>query len=123
LSDVLLVALGVERRGASAGVAAARSAMGFGILSAVGNEHPWTGGLIGFLYFGSGAFAVLRWGLASFAVATFVSTLLMNVPATLDASAWYVGSMLLLLALPVVLASWALHTSVAGRLWRMDALG
>ena len=86
----------------------------FGLLSAVGNDHPWIGGLVGFLYFGSGAFAVLRWGLLSFAVGTFVSTLLVNAPATLDMSAWYFGNMLLLIAIVLGLTSWGLYTSVAG---------
>ena len=31
-------------------------------LNALGSDHPWLGALIGFLYFGSGAFIVLRWG-------------------------------------------------------------
>lgn len=103
--------------------AALAYALIWGLLSAVGDEHPWAGGLLGFLYFGSGAVTVLRWGLTSFAVATFVSTLLMNVPATLDASAWFFGSMLLLLIIPAAMASWAFYTSVAGRLWKMEALG
>jgi protein kinase-like protein len=95
----------------------------FGLLSALGNDHPWIGGLVGFLYFGSGAFAVLRWGLLSFAVGTFVSTLLVNAPATLDLSAWYFGNMLLLIAIVLGLTSWGLYTSVAGRLWKMEAAG
>jgi hypothetical protein len=86
----------------------------FGLLSALGNEHPWIGGLMGFLYFGSGAFALLRWGLLSFAVGTFVSSLLMNAPATMDSSAWYFGNMLLLIAITVGLASWGFYTSVGG---------
>jgi len=86
----------------------------FGLLSVLGNEHPWIGGLMGFLYFGSGAFALLRWGLLSFAVGTFVSSLLMNAPATMDSSAWYFGNMLLLIAITVGLSSWGFYTSVGG---------
>ena len=78
---------------------------------------------MGFLYFGSGAFAMLRWGLLTFAVGTFVSTLLMSAPATLDGSAWYFGNMLLLLAIVVALASWGLYTSISGRLLKIEALG
>jgi serine/threonine-protein kinase len=103
--------------------AALAYAAAFGLLSALGDDHPWIGGLMGFLYFGSGAFAMLRWGLLTFAVGTFVSTLLMSAPATLDGSAWYVGNMLLLVAIAVALASWGLYTSVSGRLWKMEALG
>ena len=68
---------------------------------------------LAFLYFGSGAFVVLRWGLLSFAVGLFISELLMDVPATLDSSAWFFGNMLLLMAIAVGLAGWALSTSVA----------
>ncbi len=93
----------------------------FGLLSALGNDHPWIGGLTGFLYFGSGAFAMLRWGLLSFAVGTFVSSLLMNAPATIDSSAWYFGNMLLLIVITVGLASWGFYTSAGGRLLKLEA--
>ena len=57
----------------------------FALLSALGNDdHPWVNALISFLYFGSGAFVVLRWGLVSFATGLFVSELLINLPATVD---------------------------------------
>ena len=56
----------------------------FAVLSALGNDHPWLGALMGFLYFGSGAFTVLRWGLVSLATGTFVAAVLMDAPATLD---------------------------------------
>jgi hypothetical protein len=92
----------------------------FAALSALGNDRPWVGGLIGFLYFGSGAVAVLRWGLVSFVSAIFVSSLLFNVVVTLDASAWYVGNNLLLIAMVAGLATWALYVSLAGRLWKVE---
>jgi hypothetical protein len=64
---------------------------------------------------------VLRWGLVSFAAGAFVSALLMDAPATLDASAWYFGNMLLLIAIAVGLTWWGLYTSVAERLWQIEA--
>ncbi len=86
----------------------------FALLSALGNdEHPWLNALISFLYFGSGAFVVLRWGLVSFATGLFVSDLLVHLPATVDASAWYFGNMMLLVAIAVGLTSWAVYTSMA----------
>jgi serine/threonine-protein kinase len=96
--------------------AAAAFAGVFGLLSAMGNDHPWIGGLMGIVYFGSGAIVVLRCGLLAFAVGVFVSALLMDVPATLDTSAWYFGSMVLLMATVVGLAGWGLHTAITGRL-------
>ena len=65
-----------------------------------------------FVYFGSGAVAVLRWGLLAYAVGIFVSELLLKVPATLDSSAWYFGNMLTVVAVVVALASWGLSTVV-----------
>jgi hypothetical protein len=85
----------------------------FALLSALGSdEGPWIGALVGFLYFGTGAFAVLRWGLVSYAVGVFVTEMLINLPATLDTSAWYFGNMMLLVAITVGLTAWALYTSV-----------
>jgi serine/threonine-protein kinase len=94
----------------------------FAVMNALGNEDaPWIGPLVGFLYFGSGAFAVLRWGLLSFAVGVFVSAVLISLPATLDTSAWYFGHNLLIVALVVALAAWGLQASVGGRLWQPPA--
>jgi hypothetical protein len=75
-------------------------------------DHPWSGALISLLYFGSGAIAVLRFGLLPYAVAVFISELLLKLPATLDTSAWYFGNMLLLVFIAVALAGWGLYTSV-----------
>jgi hypothetical protein len=88
------------------------------ILNALGNDRVWLGALAGLLYFGTAAFVVLRWGLLSFAVGGFVSSLLFDVPVTLDASAWYFGNMMLLLTIVVALALWGFYTSVGGRMWR-----
>jgi serine/threonine-protein kinase len=105
--------------------AAAAYTVFFALVSAVGDEdgRPWLGGLMGFLYFGSGAFAMLRWGLVSFAVGSFVASILMSVPATLDTSAWYFGHTLVLVAVAAGLATWALYASLGGRLWTTDPLG
>jgi serine/threonine-protein kinase len=86
----------------------------FALLSALGDDgSPAVNALISFLYFGSAAFVVLRYGLVSFATALFVSELIVHPPATLDASAWYFGNMLLLLAIAVGLTSWAMYTAMA----------
>jgi hypothetical protein len=98
--------------------AALAFALMFTLLNALGNEDkPWLGAAMGFLYFGSGAVVVLRWGLLSFAVAHFVSSTLMSLPTTFDLSAWYFGNMVLLLALVIALAAWGFYTSLGGRVW------
>ena len=42
------------------------------IFNALGNDRAWVGALVGLLFFGTAAFVILRWGLLSFAVGTFV---------------------------------------------------
>jgi serine/threonine-protein kinase len=99
--------------------AAAAFATLFAVLSAVSSpETPRTSALITFLYFGSGAVAVLRAGLLSYAVGLFVSDLLLKLPATTDTSAWYFGNMLLFIVIPVGLTFWGLFTSMRGRGYR-----
>jgi hypothetical protein len=96
-------------------LAALAFAGAFAALSAIGNDHPWLGALLSFIYFGSGAIVVLRWGLLPIAVGAFVSTLLMQVPATRDTSAWYFGNMLVPMVIVLGLASWGLYASLGGR--------
>ena len=42
-------------------------------------------------------------------------------PPIADASAWYFGNMMLLVAIVVALTGWAAYTATAGRLVRADA--
>jgi hypothetical protein len=93
------------------------------VVNALGNDDGRLGALLGVGYFGTAAYVVRRWGLLPFVVGAFVSALLFDFPATLDGSAWYFGNTLLLLAIVVGLACWGLYTSMAGRLWRTEALG
>ncbi len=95
----------------------------FALLGMLGNDHPWISGLISFLYFGTGAFAVLRWGLVAYAVGNFVSALLLNTVSTRDTSAWFFGNTVFLIAIVVALGAWSLYTATAGRLWRPGAVG
>jgi hypothetical protein len=103
-----------------------RAAVAFGaifmVLNALGSDHPWRGAVVGLLYFGSAAVAVLRWGLVSFVAGAFVTALLFDAPSTLDTSAWYFGYMLLILAIVIGLATWGFYVSVGGRLWKLDPL-
>ena len=85
-------------------------------------DRPLIAGLMSFLYFGSGALVVVRWGLLSYAVGHFVTDMLMNITATVDASAWYFGNMLVLIGVVLGLAAWGFYTSLGGRLWASDGL-
>lgn len=100
--------------------AALALAGGFALLNVPGSQPTTI--VLTFLYFGSGAVAVMRWGLLCYVVAVFASSLLLNAPATLDASAWFFGNSLLLVAIVIALAVWGFYTSVAGKLWRASPL-
>ncbi len=94
----------------------------FTLLNALSNDPPWLGALMGFTYFGTGALVVLRWGLLSYAVAHFITSILLNLPATVDTSVWYFGNMLLLAGIAVALAAWGLYTSLGGVVWNTDLI-
>jgi hypothetical protein len=100
--------------------AALALAGGFALLNLPGDEP--TNALLSFVYFGSGAIVVMRWGLLAYVVAVFASSLLLNAPVTLDMSAWYFGNATLLVAIVVALATWGFYTSVSGRVWKTDPL-
>jgi Protein kinase domain len=94
----------------------------FMVLNSLGSDDPWRGALVGFLYFGSAAFCVMRWGLVSYVTGAFVTATLFDAPPTLDTSAWYFGYMLLILAMAAGIATWGFYVSVGGRLWKLDPL-
>ena len=90
----------------------------FTVLNALGNDRVWLGGVIGLLYFGTAAFVIVRFGgLLAFVVGAFVSSLLFDVVITLDSSAWYFGSNILVLAVVAALAIWAFYTATGRRPW------
>jgi serine/threonine-protein kinase len=58
---------------------------------------------------------MVRFGLLAYIVAAYVTNVLVNVPLTLDFSAWYVGSSMFALAVVAALAAWACRAAMAGR--------
>jgi len=67
---------------------------------------------------------VLRFGMLSLAVASFVLDLLDGLAVTFNPSAWYFGTGMALLAGVLALAAWAFHTSIGARpLWNDDLFG
>jgi hypothetical protein len=86
----------------------------FAILNALGRGPHWVNAVVGLLYYGSGAFVIVRWGLLPFAVGTFVNSLLFDIAATSDVSAWYFADNMLLIGIVVALAFWGFSKAVAG---------
>jgi serine/threonine-protein kinase len=88
----------------------------FTVLNALGNERAWLGGVIGVLYFGTASLVIVRFGgLLAFMVGSFVSNLLFDVVITLDSSAWYMSSNVLVLSVVVALAAWAFYIATGRR--------
>ncbi|MDQ2946939.1 MAG: hypothetical protein M3Y27_13520, partial [Acidobacteriota bacterium] len=76
------------------------------------------------LIYGIASFMLVRFGLVTLAVGIFVADLLLNVPVTVNASAWYFPSEAFVLLGLAVLAAWAFQASIAGRqLWKHDLFG
>jgi hypothetical protein len=103
-------------------LAAAAFALMFTTLSVLQTSgQPWFVHAASLLNWSLLAFAVLRWGSLSLAVALFVDRVIETVPATVDSSAWYFGNSIFMLASIVALAAWAFYTSIAGQsLWKRD---
>ncbi len=80
-----------------------------------GSPTWWLDMLMAFVLFSTGAAVVIRWGLLSYAVGTLVSQLLLNVPVTVDASAWYFGNAMFTIAVVMAIPLWGLYSS-KGRL-------
>jgi hypothetical protein len=57
---------------------------------------------------------VFRWGLTSLTVGLMIADMILIQPAMTDLAAWDVGQTALLIAAPLVLASWALYASLGG---------
>jgi hypothetical protein len=94
----------------------------FAVLGALESTNPLAAGATTFVYSTLLAFVVLRWGLTALAVGVLVADLLLLVPATTDLSPFYLGATVFVLSIPIVIASWAFHTSVGGRVWKADLL-
>jgi hypothetical protein len=84
----------------------------FTLLNALGREPHWVNALVGLLYYGSGAFVIVRWGLLPFAVGSFVNSVLFDIAGTRDMSAWYFGDNLVLLSIVAALALWGFWKAV-----------
>jgi predicted Ser/Thr protein kinase len=90
-------------------------------LKTVGSDHLLLNAVAWTLLYGVAAIVVFRIGFVALAVAIFSTDLLLNVPLTLDFSAWYAGNALFPLLSVVALAGWGFYNALAGRkLWKAD---
>jgi predicted Ser/Thr protein kinase len=85
------------------------------VLQTLGSSHPWIALPIVFAVYVIAAFALVRFGLVTLAVAAFTTDAIGNVPMTLNPSIWYFGSVVFVVASIILLATWAFHAATAGR--------
>jgi hypothetical protein len=105
---VLFVMRVTFRRDWQAGVAFTVALGGLGAMTPPHGVNT----VIGLLYYGSAAFVIVRWGLLALAIGTFVNSLLFDVVATRDTSAWYFGNDFVVLAVVLALAACAFWRAV-----------
>ena len=90
-------------------------------LKTLGSDYPWIEGPAWTLLYGVAVIVVFRFGFVALAVGLFVTDMLLNLPLTLDLSAWYAGSTLLPLLVVAALAVWGFYNALAGqKLWKAE---
>jgi serine/threonine-protein kinase len=87
----------------------------FTFLHVVGTRHPMVEMSSAIFIYGIAAFALVRFGLISLAVAVFVADLTMNVPITLDFSRWYASYAMSSAVLVLAVATWGFYTALGGQ--------
>ena len=96
--------------------AALAFAAAFALPDALASNQPALAAATSFTYCIMLAIAVVQWGLTTITVGAMVANLLLNVPATTDFSSWYAGSTTLILVIPAIVATWAVYTSLGGKI-------
>jgi serine/threonine-protein kinase len=94
-------------------LAAIAFAATFAALDAVA-ANGWTVVVTSFAVSLMAALVAVRWGLVSLTVGVLTTNLLLRIPISRDLSAWYASTLLLVIAITVVLATWAFVTAMGG---------
>src|SRR5215472_6493779 len=95
--------------------AAAGFALLFTALKALGSTHPILDAVTSIMVYGIAAFALVRFGLITLAVAVFVTNLMLNVPVTLDFSRWYAMAAMSVPVGVLAIGVWAFYTALGGQ--------
>lgn len=86
----------------------------FTLLKTLGSQHPGIQAPFQILIYGIAAFALVRFGLITLAVAVFVANIMLNLPVTFDFSRWYVPATLSVPIGILVLAVWSFYSALGG---------
>jgi hypothetical protein len=96
-------------------VAAALFVLVFAIPKILATNHPLIDSPVWIIIYLIAAFAVVRFGLIVLAMAVFTANILLNLPFTLDFSAWYAPASVCMVLSIVVLAGWGFYAALAGQ--------
>ena len=61
----------------------------FTLMGSLQSSHPWVAAVSDIFVYGIAAFALVRFGLITLALAVFVADTMLNIPVTFDFSRWY----------------------------------
>ena len=90
-------------------------------LKTLGSDYPWIDAPSWALLYGVAVFTVSRFGFVALAVCIFATDVVLNVPLTVDFSAWYFAGTVFPLLSIAALAVWGFYNSLAGqKLWQGD---
>jgi hypothetical protein len=96
-------------------LAAAGFVLLFAALKSLTSNYPGVDWPVHTILYAILAVGALRFGLATLAVALFTADLALNIPLTLNPSAWYFTNATLALATIAALAIWGFYTALAGQ--------
>lgn len=87
----------------------------FTFLNSFSSAHPWVASVSAILVYGIAAFALVRFGLVTLAIAVFVADTMLNVPFTLDFSRWYAPYALVVPLIVLAMAVWSFYCALGGQ--------
>jgi hypothetical protein len=87
----------------------------FTLLKTLGSQHAAIEVPFQILIYGIAAFALVRFGLITLAVAVFVANIMLNVPATFDFSRWYAPAAMSVPIGILVLAIWSFYAALGSQ--------
>jgi hypothetical protein len=103
-------------------LAAAAFILLFTVLKSASSSYPAVDWPIMIILYTALAFGALRFGLVTLTVALYAADLALNIPLTLNPSAWYFTNATLALATIAALAIWGFYTALAGQTpWKTEA--
>jgi predicted Ser/Thr protein kinase len=103
-------------------LAAAAFVLLWAALKSISSNYPAVEWPMQIILYSALAAGALRYGLVTLTVAIFTADMALNVPVTLNPSAWYFTNATLALATIAALAVWSFYTALAGQVpWKTES--